>query len=111
MKEINNKVDELIGLIKQSDNYQEYISLMKKMKDDDEITFLIKEIKDSQKKIVRLKSNGEDYSSYDKLIKEDLDKLETFPIYVEFSYLQEKLNILFQTIKDELEKEINSITN
>ena len=85
MKEISNKVGKLVDLIKQSDDYQEYISLMNIMKEDKDINSLIKEIKDSQKKIMKLKSLGEDYSSYDELIKKDLDKLETFPIYVEFS--------------------------
>lgn len=111
MNEISNKVGELVDLIKQSDDYQEYISLMNIMKEDKDINFLIKEIKDSQKKIMKLKSLGEDYSSYDELIKKDFDRLGTFPIYVEFSSLQEKLNTSFQVIKESIEKEINSITN
>ena len=103
MNEISNKVGELVDLIKQSDDYQEYISLMNIMKEDKDINFLIKEIKDSQKKIMKLKSLGEDYSSYDELIKKDLDRLGTFPIYVEFSSLQEKLNTSFQVIKESIE--------
>ena len=55
MNEISNKVGELVDLIKQSDDYQEYISLMNIMKEDKDINFLIKEIKDSQKKIMKLK--------------------------------------------------------
>ena len=109
MRKISNKVGELVDLIKQSEDYQEYISLMNIMKKDQDINSLIKEIKDSQKKIMKLKSLGEDYSSYDELIKKDLDKLETFPIYVEFSSLQERLNTSFQVIKESIEKEARNI--
>lgn len=111
MNDIKEKVKELIEVIKNSDDYISYISLMKVVRDDDDIMKLIEEIKVYQKEIVKLNSINEDCSYYDGLIKENLDKLNRYPIYVEFSNLQDELNTSFQIIKDTLEKEINDITN
>lgn len=113
MDDIKDKVKELIETIKKSDDYISYVSLMKAVSDDADITRLIEEIKSYQKQIVKLNSisSNVDCSYYDGLIKENLDNLNRYPIYVEFSHLQDELNTVFQIIKDTLENEINDITN
>lgn len=111
MNNILDKIDELIDLIKNSSDYKKYILLKEKIEKDNDIMDLINLIKSKQKEIVKLKSKKMDYSLEDKVIKESLDKLNSYPIYVEFNYIQEDLNILFQNIKNSIEKTINDIVN
>lgn len=111
MNDIIKKVDELINLIKESKEYKEYLNLKEILRKDEDITSLIEEIKKSQRNIVRLKQNGNSFEKEEETINKNLDLLNSFPIYVEFSYLQKELNDEFQIIKDLLESEINKITN
>ncbi len=111
MNDIIKKVDELINLIKESKEYREYLNLKEILRKDEDITSLIEEIKKSQRNIVRLKQNGKSFEKEEETINKNLDLLNNFPIYVEFSYLQKELNDEFQIIKDLLESEINKITN
>lgn len=109
--EVLKKVDELIVLIKESYDYQRYVQLSERMKNDKEIMTLIEEVKFLQKKIVNLEYRGEDTKKLESDIEERLLQLDSYPIYQEYSYLTEDLNVLFQSIKNILEDYINKKIN
>lgn len=111
MNEIINKIDEIISIIESSNEYKRYLLLKEKTTFDKDIISVINNIKNLQKEIVKLQSKGLDYSDQDKLIDDYLMKLNKYPIYVEFNYLQEDLNKIFQNIKKTIEYHINDITS
>ena len=104
---ILKKVDELISIIKDSDDYQRYIYLANEMKKNDSIMSLVKDIKRLEQKRVNLKYNKENTSDIDKEIENKRKELDSFPTYQEYSYLKEDLNNTFQSIKSILEQNIN----
>lgn len=108
---ILDKFGELIDIIKTSSDYKKYKSLQEIIKKDKEIMRLINEVKSCQKKIVKLKVSGEDITKLENTISSNLEKLNNIPIYVEYSYLQDDLNELFQIIKNAIEKCLKDITN
>lgn len=110
-EEVLKKVDELVLLIKGSPEYKRYLEITKSMKENQEIMSLIKEIKDTQKRIVNLEYKNESIEKEDKIISSCLDELKDYPIYNEYSYLQEDFNSLFQGIKSILENYINDKIN
>ena len=71
--------------------------------------FLILDIKKCQKDIVNKQYRNEDITALEEKIKNDLDELNSYPIYLEYSYLQEDLNNLFQSIRGILENYINKV--
>ncbi len=105
------KVDEIIDIIKNSDEYQKYIEISNKMKNNKEIMNLINEVKFLQKKLVKEQSLGNDVSSLDNEINNKLKCLEEYPIYLDYIYLQEDLNNSIGLVKTSIEKYINDITN
>ena len=103
MENLLNKVDDLVSTIKDSKEYKHYLELEDKISNNEEILSLINEVKSIEKKIV----NGKSKDNTDKLKKElDLliNKLNEYPLYVEYIELQEEFNNLFGTIKDKLNK-------
>jgi len=108
---ILNKIDEIIDIIKNSEEYQKYIEISNKMKNNKEIMTLIEEVKTLQKKLVKEKSLGNNTDYIDKQIDEKLKELDTFPIYLEYLYLQEDLDNNITLVKTSIEKYINNITN
>ena len=114
-RQMNNKIltktDEIIDIIKNSEEYQKYIEVSNKMKDNKEIMNLINEIKTLQKKLVKEKSVGNDISSIDDEINKKLKCLEDYPIYLDYIYLQEDLNNSITLVKTSIENYINNITN
>lgn len=111
MNDILDKTDNLISSIKNSSKYKKYIELRNKMRENEEIMEIISDIKSLQKELVKEQSIGNDISHIDEKIKEKLMFLESFPLYLEYSYLEEDLNIMFQLIKEIIQKHINDITN
>lgn len=105
------KVDELVEYIKTTDEYTRYISMREKIKENKDIMKLIDNIKILQKKAVNEEYKGSDISKIEDDIKENLLKLKGYPLYSEFSYIQEDLNETFQGIKTILENYVNSKTN
>lgn len=105
--EILTKVDELIALIKEMPSYKRYIDICNQMKKNEEIMSTISFIKKKQKEAVNLEYRKESTSLVDSEISSSLEKLMEYPIYQEYSYLQEDLNNMFQSIKSILEKYIN----
>ena len=102
-KEILNEVDKIIDFIKETEEYKDYIYLKEKLSKNEKVNTLIKEIKDTQKKIVRLELEKKDISQLEEKIKENLDVLNKIPLYVEFIDKQEKLNDMYQAVKERLD--------
>ena len=101
---LNEKIDEMISIIKSSDEYKKYMEISSKMEQDEEIMTLIREIKELQKKIVKEESFGNDISTLDEDINKKIKLLEEYPIYLDYIYLQEDLNNTMQMIKESIEK-------
>ena len=108
---ILNKTDEIIDIIRESDEYKKYLQVSNKMKNHEEIMNLINEIKSLQKQLVKDKSLNRDITNIDNEINKKLKQLEEYPIYLEYIYLQEDLDNSIQLVKEGIENYINSITN
>ncbi len=101
------KTDELVDLIKNSPNYKKYIALRKDMLKNKEINNLISKIKEKQKEIVKLEYYGKSVEIEEKELSSLIIELEGYPLYVEYSYVQEDLNDLFQEIRLTIEEYVN----
>lgn len=108
---ILEKTDEIINIIKTSEEYQKYNDISRKMENNKDIMNLIDEVKKLQQKLVKEESLGKDISSIDKEINEKIKLLEEYPIYLEYTYLQEDFNNSIDLIKTSIEDYINNITN
>ena len=108
---ILSKIDEIINIIKNSDEYKKYIEVSDKMKKNKEIMTLIDEVKFLQKRLVKEEAFGNDISSIDEEINKKLEQLEEYPIYLEYTYLQEDLDSSISLVKTSIENYINNITN
>ena len=106
--ELLNKIDELIELIKNTPNYKKYIELKEILKNNSDIMSLIKQIKKVEQSIVKKEYNKVDTSEEENKLKELKSELKTYPIYLEYSYIQEDLNNDFQNIKKIIENSINN---
>ena len=106
--ELLNKIDELIELIKNTPNYKKYIELKEIMKNNSDIMSLIKQIKKVEQSIVKKEYNKLDTSEEENKLKELKSELNTYPVYLEYSYIQEDLNNDFQNIKKIIENSINN---
>ena len=91
-KEILEKIDEIINLIEQSTEYKKYLLLKEKMNDNKEIKRLINEIKVLQKDVTH-KLDKKD------LLKEKMDKLNSFPLYREYNNTLSELNNTYAIIE------------
>lgn len=111
MEEQNNrlkfKVEQLVTYIKNQETYIRYCTCYKKMKQDKEIMAIINEIKQYEQRLVKEKSLDKNIDDIEKEIVIKKDKLREYPIYQEYSYLQEDLNNLFQQIRSIIQKEID----
>ena len=107
-EELLKKVDELVCLIKNTPNYIKYEELKNKMASNKEITSIIGKIKKIEQTIVKKEYNKQDTKEDEKELKDLMDKLNEYPIYLEYSYLQEDLNNDFQNIKKIIEDSINN---
>lgn len=102
-----NKVNELVDYLKNQDSYKRYITLSLSLKEDKEVMKLIKEIKKIHQNIINDEYNGINTSKLELQLSKKKEELERFPLYLEYSYLQEDLNNQFQQIKSIIENEIN----
>lgn len=102
--EILNKVDEIINLIKNSDDYQKYLLLQKKMNNNKNLINLINEVKSLQKDIV----HGKDKESE---LKEKMNLLDNDPLYREYnntlSEINNKFAIVENTLNNYFDKKLN----
>lgn len=107
-EEIENKAKELVNVIKEDNDYKEYITLRKKLKSNQELMSKIENIKKLQKEYV--KSAYLDTSIESKLNKE-LKDLETMPLYKEYIVKENKINFLCIDINEGLNILFNDILN
>lgn len=107
MEKFNNKLEDLVNTIKESDEYKKCIELKESMKDNTDITERINKIKTLQKKYIK--------SNYDEKIKEELDiinkELLDIPIYSIYNYNLEKVNIMIEFVKDSLNDYFYNLLN
>lgn len=115
VKSLNNdvleKIDEIVSYIEESDVYKKYREIELKMKNDSDVMDRIDKIKSIQKDIVKLEVNKVDVTALEKEIELIFEELNSYPIYQEYSYLQEDLNNTFQDIKSIIENYINGKLN
>ena len=102
------KINELVSLIKETPEYNRYSELKESMSNNKEIMSLIKDIKKVEQSIVKKEYNKQDIKEEEKELKILKDKLNSYPVYLEYSYLQEDLNNDFQNIKSIIEESINN---
>ena len=106
MVELNNRVDELITYIKDSNEYKKCISLKKQMDENDYIKDLVARIKKLQKEYIK---------NNDFKIKEELDKLTTelneIPVYYVYNQNLEKVNEMILYVKDSLNNYFDELLN
>ncbi len=106
-----DKMDAIILAIKDSTEYQNYQKAFEKMQNNKEIMQIIEEIKSLQKDLVIKKEKGIATKDIDTTIDNKLKSLEEYPLYLEFSYLQEELNNAITIIKKSIEKYLDDIIN
>lgn len=98
MEELNERLDELITYIKDSEEYQKCILLKKRMNNNKVLMDYIRDVKKLQKEYVR--------SGYQTSIKEELDliekKLYDNPLYVVYLQNLEIVNYKIDYVKDVL---------
>ena len=103
-KEINNKVDEIINEIENSEVYQKYLSLQDKISSNKELMELINKVKVMQKDVVHKKKKKEDL---DKL----MDELNSNPIYREYNNCLYEINNTYGIIESSLNNYFDKIIN
>lgn len=103
-KEILAKVDEIIALIKESDDYQKYLSLKKELENNQEINLLINEIKLLQKDVVH---HLEKKDHLQEIIKE----LEEKPLYMEYQNIVYEINNSLAVIENQINQFIDHKIN
>ncbi len=98
-KDILDKIDEIIDLIKKDVMYKKYLTLKSEMEKSSEIMSKINEVKNLQKKIVKMKYNHEDTIIYDDKLNSILKDLDENVIYHEFINIQEEIDEVLQQIR------------
>ena len=107
-EEIEARALELVKIIKDSNDYKEYLELKEKIKFNKEIMEKINKVKALQKSYVK--------SAYlDNKIKQELDKelvnLESIPLYKEYLIKEKKINNIMINIKEGLNVIFEDILN
>ena len=103
-QEIREKLEEIISIIKNSKQYQEYLYLEKKMKNHSRIPKQIEKIKQLQKKIVKLEMEWKTVTFIEKQLSILEQQLKEIPLYQDFIDIQRQLNDNFQWIKQSIEE-------
>ena len=106
-KEILDKVDEIIKFIKDTREYQNYISAKKLLEEDEELNKLIAEIKEYQKSIVR----GLNKKELEDKIQENLDILNSSPLYLEYNNNLAEVNNLIVIFENKINKYFEDVFN
>ena len=94
-KEILDKIDEIINLIIDSDDYKKYLELKELINNDKKLLMLINEIKLLQKDIVHKIDNKA-------LLKSKMELLNDNPIYREYNNTLYNLNNTYAIIENSL---------
>ena len=114
-KFVNNiileKIDDIIDLIKESKEYQDYHFLFDKLDKNEQANLLIKEVKELQKQIVKKEVLKDSTFELENKLNYLLEQLNKIPLYVEFVEKQEKLNEKYQSVKQKLDNYFYDILN
>ena len=106
MEELNNRVDELIDYIRNSNEYQKCISLKKQMDENDYIKELVNKIKRLQKEYIKNNSIA---------TRDELDRLTTelneIPVYYIYNQNLERINQKINYVKDSLNDYFDELLN
>ena len=95
--EILKKIDEIISLIEESDDYKKYLLLQEKIRNNNEIMVLIKKVKVLQKDVIHhIRDESE--------LKMIMDELNSHPLYREYCNTIEELNNTYAIIESSLNK-------
>lgn len=103
------KVDELVSLVKETNEYKRYSELKTKLQSNKTIMLLISEIKKLQQEIIKKEYKGINVEKEENDLESLKKELNSYPIYQEYMYLQEDLNNTFQNIRSIIEKSIKKI--
>lgn len=105
-KEIEDKLNDIVFCIKDSDEYKKCIEIKKQMDKNSDLTQLITEIKELQKKYIR-----ENDDSLKKELQEKEKQLNQIPIYIEYNnYLREvneKINLIKESLNEYFDEKLN----
>lgn len=101
--EILDKVDEIITYIKDTDEYKDYVLLKGKLESNDKVKSLIKEVKSLQQNLVKAEAYRKDSKELESNYNQKLSELDKIPLYTDYKNSVEKLNEMYQTIKNRLD--------
>lgn len=101
---ILSKVDEIVLYIENSSTYKEYLLLKEKINNNKEILDLIGQIKLKQKELVKKEYTQEDISNIENDLINLENKLNEYPLYIDYKNKQDELNNMFTIIKDKINK-------
>ncbi len=105
------KVEEIVSIIKNSEEYQQYLMLKEKMKKNKKATTLIEQIKKIQKELVKKEASKMDTSELETEYFHLLEMLNQIPLYVDFKHTQSNLNEIYQTIKERFDDYFDQVFN
>lgn len=114
-KSVNNvileKIDDIVELIRDSKEYQDYQFLFHKLTQNDQVNALIKEVKNIQKQIVKKEVSKDSTVELEDKLNFLLEQLKKIPLYVEFIEKQEELDKIYQEIKEKLDQYFYNVLN
>lgn len=110
-KEVLQKIDELVDIIKSSEEYQKYREINKKLEKNAEIKEKIALVKKTQQELVKCEYYKDETKA--KILEESLkrqkEELEEYPIYNEYQHIIEKMNQSLGQLR-RLEESLQNIT-
>lgn len=114
-KFVNNsileKVNDIISMIQNVDEYRDYMLLYEKMRKNQKINDLIQRVKTLQKEIVKKESLQQSTADLEKSYQLLMDQLNRIPLYIEFVEKQEELNNVYQNLKREIDRYFYQLFN
>ncbi len=100
------KVDELVEILQQEEEYQQFLILEDKLKKDHDFSKLMEEVKSIQRKLV-----NDEYRNVDTKVTEEkyqamLRKMNLHPVYIDYLNIKDSLDLKYQLIIKQIEKVI-----
>ncbi len=103
-KEVLDKVDEIISLINDSDDYKKYLLLKEKISKNKELSKLINEVRVLQKDVVHHLNKKDELNEKNK-------ELNNHPLYREYTNTLSELNNTYGIIESNLNNYFQNIIN
>jgi cell fate (sporulation/competence/biofilm development) regulator YmcA (YheA/YmcA/DUF963 family) len=107
-KEIENKLNEIIDYIENTDSYKNYLKSREKLEQNPQLITLIETIKKLQQQLVK---NPSKKCELDKKINEYLDILQSNPTYLEYTEYLEDVNNMLNIFENKINKYFYDIFN